>query len=85
MSSRELKSVQGDSGETAPTAGPAIGPSIETQKKILIIDDDPITVKALTVALTSKGYATYSAKDGSEAIAAIRGRYSGHGCQFRAQ
>lgn len=65
MSSRELKPVQKTLGETAPK-------DAETQKKILVIDDDPVTVKALTLALTSQGYAVFSARDGSEAISVVR-------------
>jgi len=38
----------------------------------LVVDDDPVTVKALTLALTSKGYAVSSACDGSEAIGIVR-------------
>lgn len=65
MSSHEQPPVQNAPGETAPGGA-------ETKKKILVIDDDPVTVKALTGALTSQGYAVYSAKDGSEAIGVIR-------------
>jgi CheY-like chemotaxis protein len=72
MSSRELKSVQVDLGAPAPTAVIGIGPSIEERKKILVIDDDPVTVKALTIALNGKGYAVYSAFNGSEAIRVVR-------------
>ena len=65
MSAREQKPTQDPLGESAPK-----GP--ETQKKILVVDDDPVTVKALTLALTSKGYAVYSARDGAEAIGVVR-------------
>ena len=65
MSSRELKSVQDEVGEAAPE-------SAEVQKKILIIDDDPVIVKALTIALNNKGYAVYSAHNGSEAMSVVR-------------
>jgi DNA-binding response OmpR family regulator len=65
MSAREQKLVQNGPGETAPIKA-------ETQKKILVVDDDPVTVKALTLALTSKGYAVSSASDGSQAIGIVR-------------
>lgn len=65
MSAREQKPVQNTFGETAPKKA-------ETPKKILVVDDDPVTVKALTVALTSKGYTVFSASDGSEAIGVVR-------------
>jgi CheY-like chemotaxis protein len=71
MSSRELKSVQADLSETAPTAGAGIGPLIEARKKILVVDDDPVTVRALTIALNGEGYAVYSAVNGSEAISVV--------------
>jgi len=53
------------SGETTPK-------EVQTQKKILVIDDDPVAMKALSMALTSKGYAVSSARDGAEAIGAVR-------------
>ena len=65
MSSREQKPVQNVPGETAPK-------ETKTQKKILVVDDDPLTVKALTLALSSRGYAVYSARDGAEAISVVR-------------
>lgn len=64
MSSREYKPAQNGSGETSPTD--------VVQKKILVIDDDPVALKALTMALTGKGYAVSSARDGAEAIGAVR-------------
>lgn len=71
MFSSELKSAQGDFSEAAPTAVTGIGSSSEGQKKILVIDDDPVTVMALTVALTGQGYAVCSAVNGSEAISVV--------------
>jgi len=65
MSLREQKPPQNVLAETAPK-------DAATQKKILVIDDDPVTVKALTLALTNKGYAVHSARDGAEAIAIVR-------------
>lgn len=42
------------------------------RQKILIVDDDLVVVKAMSMKLTSAGYQTVSAVDGSEAIAATR-------------
>jgi len=42
------------------------------RKKILVVDDDPITVKTLSLTLNAKGYEVLSATDGSEAISIIR-------------
>ena len=41
-------------------------------KKILVVDDDPITVKTLSLTLNARGYKVVSATDGSEAISVIR-------------
>lgn len=65
MSSREQKPVHNRSGETTPK-------EVETQKKILVIDDDPVSLRALTTTLTNKGYSVSSARDGAEAISAVR-------------
>jgi CheY-like chemotaxis protein len=49
--------------------------SAETQlrpKKILIVDDDPIIAKTLSLALASKGCTVLRAADGSEAIGLVR-------------
>lgn len=42
------------------------------RQKILIVDDDPVILKALTMKLASADYEVVSAADGSEAIAAAR-------------
>jgi CheY-like chemotaxis protein len=42
------------------------------QKKILIVDDDPILVKGLTRVLNDAGYDILTAKDGSEAVSVAR-------------
>jgi CheY-like chemotaxis protein len=42
------------------------------RKKILIVDDDAVVVKALTMSLHSKGYRVLSALDASEAIGVVR-------------
>lgn len=41
-------------------------------KKILIVDDDPITVQALTHKLKSRGFQVVTANDASEALNATR-------------
>ncbi len=47
-------------------------PNPATSPKVLIVDDDPVFVKATTVKLENEGFAVVAAKDGSEAIAAMR-------------
>lgn len=41
-------------------------------RKILVIDDQPVVLKALFLALKSKGYEVYAAVDGPEAFAIAR-------------
>src|SRR4051794_31794238 len=41
-------------------------------KKILVVDDDPIMVKTLSLTLSAKGYKVLTAVDGSQAIRIIR-------------
>jgi CheY-like chemotaxis protein len=65
MISREQKSAPDASDETAPLA-------VDNRKKILVVEDDPLTVKVLTRTLNSEGYAVYSARNGSEAIGVVR-------------
>jgi len=42
------------------------------KKKILVVDDDRVVVKALSLKLNSKGYEVLTARDGSEAISSVR-------------
>ena len=65
MVSREQNSAQDGSGEISPEV-------TDTRKKILVIDDDPVTLMALTHSLNGRGFAVYSARDGSEAIGVVR-------------
>jgi len=52
-----------------PVALPApTEPEVDSRKKVLVIDDDPVIVKAITLALHAKGYRVLSALDGAEAI-----------------
>ena len=42
------------------------------RQKILIVDDDPVVVKAMSMKLGPAGYDVVAALDGSEAISAVR-------------
>jgi CheY-like chemotaxis protein len=42
------------------------------RKKILVIDDDPVIAKSLSLTLTSAGYDVLTAQDGFEAIGLVR-------------
>ena len=42
------------------------------RKKILVVDDDPISVKTLSLTLNARGYNVLSAVSGSEAIGVMR-------------
>jgi CheY-like chemotaxis protein len=41
-------------------------------KKILVVDDDPVIVKALSIKLLASGYDVVSAPDGAQAVNAVR-------------
>jgi CheY-like chemotaxis protein len=53
-------------------------PAVETQqipmngKKILIVDDDPVVLSAVSMKLKHEGYETMTAADGSAAVSAVR-------------
>ena len=47
-------------------------PTGEPKKKILLVDDDAVVVAALSMKLKANGYQVLAAKDGSEALVAIR-------------
>ena len=50
-----------------PVALPAPAePDMDSRKKVLVIDDDPVIVKAVTLALHARGYRVLSALDGAE-------------------
>lgn len=59
---------------------PASGADVNTdaqefkgpRKKILVVDDDPVMVKTLSMTLNPHGYKVLAAKDGAEAIALMR-------------
>jgi CheY-like chemotaxis protein len=42
------------------------------RKKILVVDDNPVIVTALSLKLKSAGYDVIQATDGSEAVSAVR-------------
>ena len=42
------------------------------RKKILMVDDDPVVLKALSLKLSAKGYDVFTAGDGSSAVSAVR-------------
>jgi len=41
-------------------------------EKILVVDDNPVTLKALSLALEPKGYEVFTAVDGPEAFTIVR-------------
>lgn len=41
-------------------------------KKILVVDDDAVVVKALSLKLSAKGFKVITAADGSEAVLSVR-------------
>jgi two-component system KDP operon response regulator KdpE len=42
------------------------------RKKILVVDDDPVILKSLTIKLNAKGYDVMTASDGGAAVSAVR-------------
>lgn len=44
----------------------------EPRKKILVVDDDPVIVKTLTLTLNARGYDVLSAMDAADAIGKMR-------------
>jgi len=47
-------------------------PAAAPQKKVLVVDDNEVIVKTIAVKLNSAGYKTFTALDGSEAVAIVR-------------
>lgn len=57
----------------SPTAAPAeIGNAECARKDILLVEDDPVVTRALSMKLESRGYRVIPARDGAEAIVAAR-------------
>lgn len=44
----------------------------QPSKKILVVDDDPVMARTLSMTLSPRGYMVLEAKDGAEAIALMR-------------
>jgi CheY-like chemotaxis protein len=42
------------------------------KKKILVVDDDPVVMKAVTIKLTGAGYDVITASDGTKAVTSAR-------------
>lgn len=42
------------------------------RKKLLLVDDDPVILKSLTIKLNARGYDVVTAMDGSAAVSAVR-------------
>jgi CheY-like chemotaxis protein len=60
-------------GASFATTSPAASPiRLARSKKILVVDDDPIILKTVSLKLTSQGYDVVTATDASGAIAAVR-------------
>lgn len=57
---------------SAPAFEPASRANTGAPRKILIVDDDPVVLKALSSTLKSNGYRVVTAMDGSEAIRQVR-------------
>jgi CheY-like chemotaxis protein len=62
------------SGETEIKETPSFSDSMEVKpngKRVLIVDDDPVFLRATTMKLNSAGFEVATAKEGPEAIAAL--------------
>ena len=61
-------------GQTVP-ANPAVEvpqPNSDSNKKVLVVDDDPVSTKALSLKLASRGFSVVTASDGSQALRTSR-------------
>lgn len=67
---RRLFSVS--SPQTLPQAKISVTADGAERQKILIVDDDPIILKTLSLKLEAAGYAVATAADGSDALGALR-------------
>lgn len=63
---KSTNAMDSTSKEATAPANPPTG------KKILIVDDDPVYLKATSAMFNYQGYQVVAAKDGSEAIQAMR-------------
>ena len=57
--------------EKTDTSAAGAIPTNANGKRVLIVDDDPVFVRATSLKLQSAGYEVATAKDGSEAIATL--------------
>lgn len=72
---RRIRAIFGrntTSGSVFPSKETTPGANLPNGKKILIVDDDPVYVKATSAMLNFQGYQVVAATDGSEAIQAMR-------------
>lgn len=60
-------------GPVLPMAVPSQPPAANARpRKILVVDDNLVIVKAVAIKLKSRGYEVITAMDGSEAVSAVR-------------
>ena len=45
---------------------------MNTLKKVLVVDDDPVIARSFDRVLSGKGYAVITARDGDEALRKLR-------------
>jgi len=65
--------MAGDQNMDITGAHQPLNPATGTpQKKILVVDDNEIVVRTITLKLQGAGYKAIPAKDGSEAVARVR-------------
>jgi CheY-like chemotaxis protein len=59
-------------GQTPVVAEPGRAQDLAERRKIMIVDDDAVILKALTLKLESEGYAVATAVDGADALRGLR-------------
>jgi CheY-like chemotaxis protein len=57
---------------TTPGTAVAIAPTTTDKKKILVVDDSKVFLKAISTVLASKGYEVLKAENGSQTITVLR-------------
>ncbi|MDF3020157.1 MAG: two-component hybrid sensor and regulator [Steroidobacteraceae bacterium] len=72
MANNERGKARGESGEDMSSRTPQ--PSAEHKQSLLIVDDEPASMRALCDTLEYEGYQTYGFTAPSEALAAMRER-----------
>lgn len=58
--------------DSAIAPPPASSPKSARRQKVLIVDDDPLFLKVTSAQLTNEGFEVITARDGCEAIEAVR-------------